>query len=93
VDAQQWAVAVALTLQAERVVPGLRVHGASDYLSDLSKARVAALSGVPPEEATASLAKAWAERTKSMGPKRQLWHYRRSLNKLVTLPQPPDHGK
>jgi multiple sugar transport system substrate-binding protein len=93
VDAQQWAVAVALTLQGERVVPGLRVPGAGGYLSDLSKARAAALSGVPAEEATASLAKAWAERTKSMGPKRQLWHYRRSLNKLVTLPQPPDHGK
>ena len=93
VDARQWAVAVASTLQGERVVPGMRVHGAGGYLSDLSKARMAALSGAPPEEATASIARAWADRTKDLGPKRQLWHYRRSLNKLVTLPHPPGQGK
>jgi multiple sugar transport system substrate-binding protein len=93
VDARQWAVAVAQTLQAERVLPGLRVPGATGYLSDLSKLRVAALSGVPAEEAIESIARAWADRTKKLGPRRQLWHYRRSLNKLVTLPQPPERGK
>ncbi len=29
----------------------------------------------------------------SPGPERQLWHYRRSLNKLVTMPKPPEPGK
>ena len=93
VDMRQWSVAVAETLQTNRVLPGLRVHDATGYLSDLSKARAAALGGVPAEEAIHTLAGAWAERTKKLGPKRQLWHYRRSLNKLVTLPKPPEAGK
>jgi multiple sugar transport system substrate-binding protein len=92
VDMRQWSVAVAETLQLNRVVPGLRVHGADGYLSDLSKARMAALRGTPPGEATRSVAIAWGERSKKLGLRRQLWHYRRSLNKLVTLPKPPDPG-
>jgi multiple sugar transport system substrate-binding protein len=39
------------------------------------------------------VAAAWTERTKTLGPKRQLWHYRRSLNNLATLPQPPARGQ
>jgi multiple sugar transport system substrate-binding protein len=93
VDMRQWSVAVAETLQLNRVVPGLRIHAADGYLSDLSKARMAALSGMPPEEATRSVASAWAERTQKLGQRRQLWHYQRSLNSLVTLPTPPDPGK
>jgi multiple sugar transport system substrate-binding protein len=93
VDARQWAVAVAETIQLERVVPGLRIKDAGAYLADLSKARVAALSGASPEDAIRLLATEWVDRTKKLGPRRQLWHYRRSLNKLVTLPDPPERGK
>ena len=89
VDSRHWSDAVSRTLLAERVVPGLRIPGADGYLSDLAKGRAAALGGEPPEKALEAVAKAWAERTKALGPKRQLWHYRRSLNSLVTLPQPP----
>ena len=72
--------------------PGLRIPGADGYLSDLAKGRVAAAGGEAPEKALEAVAKAWTERTKAAGPKRQLWHYRRSLNSLVTLPQPPEPG-
>jgi multiple sugar transport system substrate-binding protein len=41
----------------------------------------------------AAVAKAWTQRIKEYGPKRILWHYRRSLNSLATLPEPPDLGK
>jgi multiple sugar transport system substrate-binding protein len=93
VDSRQWTLAVTNTLQVERVVPGLRVRGADEYLRDIAKGRLAATGGEPPEQALRTVAKAQAERTKNLGPKRQLWHYRRSLNKLVTTPRPPDGGK
>jgi multiple sugar transport system substrate-binding protein len=80
-------------LTAERVVPGLRIAGADGYLSDLAKARRSALGGESPEQALRSVAKAWIERTTALGLERQLWHYRRSLNTLATLPQPPERGK
>jgi multiple sugar transport system substrate-binding protein len=35
------------------------------------------------------VAHSWSERTKRLGAKRQLWHYRRSLNTLITTPEPP----
>ena len=92
VDSRLWSDAVGRTLQAERVVPGLRIPGADGYLSDLSQARVAAAAGDAPEKALAAVAQAWTERTKVAGPKRQLWHYRRSLNALSTFPQPPKPG-
>ncbi len=93
VDSRQWTVAVGNTLQLERVVPGLRLHDAGGYLADLTKGRLAAVGGEPPEKALQAVAKAWGERTAALGPERQLWHYRRSLNKLVTSPQPPERGK
>ncbi len=93
VDSRQWTIAVGDTLKLERVVPGLRVHGADGYLSEISKGRLAALNGEAPAQALAAVAKAHADRTADLGPKRQLWHYRRSLNKLVTMPQPPAPGK
>ncbi len=93
VDSRQWTVAVSDTLGLERVVPGLRVHGAEGYLSDISKGRLAALGGEAPARALETVAKAHAERSKELGPKRQVWHYRRSLNKLVTLSRPPEPGK
>jgi multiple sugar transport system substrate-binding protein len=88
-----WSVAVKQTLTAERVVPGLRIAGADGYLSDLAKGRASAVAGEAPEKSLRAVAKAWTERTAAKGQKRQLWHYRRSLNKLVTSPQPPERGK
>jgi multiple sugar transport system substrate-binding protein len=80
-------------LLAERVVPGLRIPQADGYLADLAKGRVTAAASTAAEEALAAVAKAWTERTSAYGPKRLLWHYRRSLNSLLTLPKPPDLGK
>jgi multiple sugar transport system substrate-binding protein len=92
VDSRLWSDAVSRTLLAERVVPGLRIPGADGYLNDLSHARVAAAGGEAPEKALAGVAKAWTDRTKAAGPKRQLWHYRRSLNFLARGTQPPEPG-
>jgi multiple sugar transport system substrate-binding protein len=93
VDSRQWSEAVRRTLMAERVVPGLRIPGAGAYLDDLAQGRQAALGGEAPQKALEAVSAAWAGRTASRGPKRQLWHYRRSLNTLSTLPQPPPIGK
>ena len=92
VDSRQWTDAVSRTLMAGRVVPGLRIPEAGGYLEDLAGARVAALGGKDPGTALHDVAQAWAARTKARGTQRQLWHYRRSLNTLATLPQPPEHG-
>jgi multiple sugar transport system substrate-binding protein len=93
VDSRQWADAVSRTLMAERVVPGLRIPEAAGYLEDLARGRVAALDGKDPAAALREVSQAWSARTKALGKKRQLWHYRRSLNNLATLPQPPERGK
>jgi multiple sugar transport system substrate-binding protein len=93
VDPRQWTEAVSRTLMAGRVVPGLRIPDAAGYLADLSRARTAAVSGKDPAAALHEVAAAWTERTKARGTQRQLWHYRRSLNSLATLPQPPPRGK
>jgi hypothetical protein len=89
VDPRGWAVAVGSTMNAVRVVVGLRIPGASGYLSDLSAGRLAALGGAAPEKALANVAERWDARTEALGRERQLWHYRRSLNNLVTTPEPP----
>ncbi len=91
VDSRLWSEAVGRTF-AERAVLGLRIPGAADYLADLAKGRVAALSGTAPAAALADVARAWAARTKTLGPKRQLWHYRRSLNLRATASEPPERG-
>ncbi len=93
VESRQWTDAVSRTLMAARVVPGLRIPEASGYLEDLSRSRVAALGGKDPEAALGELSQAWAARTKARGTQHQLWHYRRSLNTLATLPEPPERGK
>jgi multiple sugar transport system substrate-binding protein len=90
VESRDWSEAVSATLNAPRVVPGLRIPQAEGYLADLSRARVAAVQGQPAAEALKQVADAWDARTKALGPGRQLWHYRRSLNSLVTTPRPPD---
>jgi multiple sugar transport system substrate-binding protein len=93
VDPRQWSDAVSRTLMAERVVPGLRIPEAAAYLSDLSDARTSVLGGKDPETTLHDLASSWSARTKTLGTQRQLWHYRRSLNTLATLPQPPARAK
>jgi multiple sugar transport system substrate-binding protein len=93
VDSRQWSDAVSQTLMAARVVPGLRIPDAAGYLQDLARARIAALEGKDPEAALREVSMAWAARNKALGNQRQLWHYRRGLNSLATLPQPPEHGK
>lgn len=89
VDSRAWSEAVSKTLLAPRVVPGLRIPDATGYLADLAAARVAAAGGEPARAALDRAAEAWAARTRSLGIERQLWHYRRSLNSLVTTPKPP----
>ncbi len=89
VDARAWSEAVSKTLLAPRVVPGLRIPEADAYLADLARGRVAAATGEPVDAALQGVAQAWSTRTKALGRSRQLWHYRRSLNRLVTTPKPP----
>jgi multiple sugar transport system substrate-binding protein len=89
VEGRAWSDAVSRTLAALRVVPGLRIPQADGYLADLAKGRVAAVRGESASEALRGVAEAWSARTKALGVDRQLWHYRRSLNALVTTPTPP----
>ena len=90
VDPRRWSDAVGRTLNAPRVVVGPRIPEARGYLADLEEARVAAVGGEPAEGALKSVARAWSERTRRLGTARQLWHYRRSLNVLATLPDIPE---
>jgi multiple sugar transport system substrate-binding protein len=89
VEPRPWADAVSRTLNAERVVPGSRFPGATAYLADLSKARLAAINGQDAEKALEDLDRSWTERTKALGLARQTWHHRRSLTGLITTPEPP----
>ncbi len=89
VEVRPWADAVSKTLNADKVSPGLRIPDAAGYLADLTRARVAAIGGEPPQAALSGLAKAWAERTARLGPPRQTWHHRRSLNGPSTSARPP----
>jgi multiple sugar transport system substrate-binding protein len=91
VDSRLWAEAVGRTF-AERAVVGLRIPEAGGYLADLAQGRAAALGGTDPKSALADVARAWVERTKARGPKRQLWHYRRSLNLRANVASPPERG-
>ncbi|MDB5353480.1 MAG: ABC-type sugar transport system, periplasmic component [Planctomycetota bacterium] len=89
VDSRDWGAAVAQTITNPRAVPGLRIPGTAAYLAELTKARIAVLAGAPAESALADAARAWDAISKRLGVPTQLWHYRRSLNKLVTDPRPP----
>ena len=89
VESRDWSEAVNKTLVALRVLPGLRIPQADAYLADLAKGRVEAVQGKPADAALKEAAQAWSGRTKALGTARQLWHYRRSLNSLVTLSKPP----
>jgi multiple sugar transport system substrate-binding protein len=92
VDARQWSDAVNQTLIARRVIPGLRIPKAEDYLTDLSRKGCAGRGAghESAESALKEIAHAWARRTEELGRARQTWHYRRSLNALVTSPEPPE---
>ena len=90
VESRTWSEAVSRTLNAERVVPGLRIPQARAYLADLDKARASAAAGESARSALETAAKAWSDRNQALGQQRQLWHYRRSLNSLITTPEPPD---
>jgi multiple sugar transport system substrate-binding protein len=89
IDPSSFGKAVQATLTTPQVVPGLRIPEADGYLADLATARRAALGGTPAQEALDSAARAWTARTARLGHARQLWHYRRSLNRLTTVPEPP----
>ncbi len=89
VNSRAWGDAVLNTITAQRVIVGLRIPGALDYLEDLSRARLAAVAGEPASQSLQAAASAWSDRTAQLGPARQLWHYRRSLNKLSTTANPP----
>jgi multiple sugar transport system substrate-binding protein len=90
VDGSLWAKAVAQTLLEPRVVVGLRIPDADRFLADLDRARSG--SG-PAESALKAAARAWADRVKAAGFERLRWHYRRSLTKIPTPPEPPAEGK
>jgi multiple sugar transport system substrate-binding protein len=92
VDSRLWSDAVSRTLLTDRVVAGLRIPGADGYLRDLAKGRAAAMSGEDPQKALDGVARAWDERTRDLGPKRQTWHNRRSLNLRSTALEPPARG-
>jgi multiple sugar transport system substrate-binding protein len=89
VDFRLWSAAVTRTLLAERVVLGLRIPGSGGYLEDLAGGTERALGGEPPQQALEGVARAWTARTQARGPKRQQWHYRRSLNLRAMSPEPP----
>jgi multiple sugar transport system substrate-binding protein len=89
VDSSAWGVAVARTMTAPRIVLGPRIPGTGEYLAILDKARVTAIQGTPAESALIEAAKGWSALSEKLGLERQLWHYRRSLNKLPTNAEPP----
>ena len=93
VDPRAWSGAVARSLTAERVLPGLRIPDADGYLADLSAGRVASLAGKSAEEALKEVAAAWSARSQRLGGARQVWHYRQSLNTLATSSEPPARDK
>ena len=94
VGSREWSEAVRRTLLADRVVPGLRIP-LCRRLSRPTWRRDARRPSPDerPDQALHAVAKAWTERTRSLGREHQPWHYRRSLNSLATLPHPPERGK
>jgi multiple sugar transport system substrate-binding protein len=91
VDSRSWGNAVSQSFDAPRVVIGLRIPESNEYLDDLGRALQSAMSGErTPEDALAEAAKSWDARTTRLGRQRQLWHYRRSLNRLSTTSTPPE---
>jgi multiple sugar transport system substrate-binding protein len=74
----------------DRIVPDLRIPEADGYLADLAVGLAAAASGgATPESALKEVEARWIARTATLGVERQLWHYRRSLNRRTTTGSPP----
>lgn len=92
VDVKLWSDSVSRTLMANQVVPGLRIPQADGYLADLTQGRLAAMNGEPVDKAIQAVVELWTKRTATLGPKRQAWYYRRSLN-LATPSEPPPRGR
>lgn len=90
IDAKSWTRAVDATLQAAEILPGLRIPEADGYLADLAaRCREAVAGSTPAESALHAAADAWRARTERLGTQRQLWHYRRSLNRPTATTTPP----
>lgn len=89
VDSRAWGQALSDLYNAPRVVIGLRILEADDYLTDLEAARVKVMQGADAQATLSEAAAAWARRTEKLGAARQRWHYRRSLNRLSTESRPP----
>ncbi len=89
-DARGWGSAVSKAVNADRFVVGLRIPDAVGYQSDLDAARSQVIGGeTTATEALGALAKSWQSRTGELGFERQLWHFRRSLNRFETSTEPP----
>lgn len=84
----EWAKAVAESLAAPRVVPGLRIPQADAYLDELAFDH-GDFASLAPESALKGVATSWSERTAKLGAKRQVWHYRRTLNRPTRTDTPP----
>lgn len=93
VDSRAWGKAVDLTFTAPRSVVGLRIPDADGYLDDLGRALRAVLRNEKSADAALQeAANAWNKRSRNLGRARQLWHYRRSVNRLSTTSTPPERG-
>ncbi|QDV35154.1 ABC transporter substrate-binding protein [Tautonia plasticadhaerens] len=89
-SSRDWSDAVSKTFLADRVLVGLRIPGAREYLADLARAVASASSGEEaPGDALEAAAGAWDARTDGLGRDRQAWHYQRSLNAFSTADTPP----
>lgn len=87
---RDWSDAVSRTFLADRVLVGLRIPGAPEYLAELARAVASASSGeATPGDALEAASEAWDARTDGLGRERQAWHYQRSLNSFSTADTPP----
>ncbi len=90
VDARGWGRALAETLTAVRAVPDLRIPEAEGYMVELASGIAKAASGeATAESALKGVEAQWNTRTARLGVDRQLWHYRRSLNRRTLQSEPP----
>jgi multiple sugar transport system substrate-binding protein len=88
VNPVEWSRAVSESLSASRVVPGLRIPRADAYLGGLAFDH-GDFAESTPDLALKAVAKSWSDLTAEFGVKRQLWHYRRSLNRSTPTDVPP----
>lgn len=90
VDARGWGRAMAETLTAAKTVPDLRIPESEGYEADLAAGIASAAAGeATPAAALKGVEARWNARTARLGADRQLWHYRRSLNRRTLQGEPP----